>query len=535
VCAAERATIDGSERTLAPGAHASPEGILDRQIEVTIRLRPRSKMQFPQRRTQPPAEGESSLMPTNPPAFLNREDYEGLYGADPSDVEKVRRFAREFNLLEIGTCAGKRSIRLTGAIPEMNRAFGTTLKLYRYPLGKYLGREGSLSVPSELHDIIQGVFGLDDRPQAQPNIVWRNRENDPDFHAASLGEIETRYAFPDSLNGLGEFVGILEFGGGITPEALKTYFAQLGVTPPEISFEIVGGTNKPNQDQKADTEVALDIELAGSLAPGAAFVMYFSRNDEKGWIDVLCQAIHNSNLTVLSISWGATESEWGRDTIKALNDLLEDARIFGITVCVASGDDGCATDDSGRARVEFPASSPVVLACGGTAFDSGTEIVWNEGSGLVSGGGISDRVPRPKWQPARKAALDQPTLPARINPLYDGRLVPDVAALAESCYSVYVNGRYLLGVGGTSAVPPIWAALIARLNQGLRQRNLPRLGFFNQLLYSTPSVQLTLNDITDGGNGTNGVAGYRASKSWDYCTGWGSPNGTKLLRELLNR
>jgi len=316
---------------------------------------------------------------------------------------------------------------------------------------------------------------------------------------------------------------------------LKTYFTQLGVAPPEISFESGGGTNKPNQDQKADLEVALDIELAGALASGAHFVVYFSSNDEKGWVDVLCEAIHNSNLTVLSISWGATESEWGKDTIRALNELLEDARKFGITICVASGDDGCATDDSGRARVEFPASSPVVLACGGTAFDLEKEIVWNEGTGLASGGGISDRVPRPQWQPTRKAARQQPPLPARINPHFDGRLVPDVAALAESCYSVYVNGRYLNGVGGTSAVPPIWAALVARLNQGLRERNLPRLGCFNELLYSTPSIQQTLNDITDGSNGTNGVPGYRASKGWDHCTGWGSPNGTKLLRELLNR
>ena len=169
----------------------------------------------------------------------------------------------------------------------------------------------------------------------------------------------------------------------------------------------------------------------------------------------------------------------------ALSEILQDATRFGMTVWVASGDGGCAIDDRGHAQVAFPASSPFVLACGGTAFQgngkNSEEVVWNDGAQDDSGGGVSDLLKRPAWQPFKNMSI-LPS-PPRLNKDFDGRRLPDVAGLAASLYCIYVEGGYLGGVGGTSAVPALWAALIAGVNEGLTKQGLNRIGDFNPLLY----------------------------------------------------
>jgi kumamolisin len=202
-----------------------------------------------------------------------------------------------------------------------------------------------------------------------------------------------------------------------------------------------------------------------------------------------------------------------------MDDAFQAAATLGITVCVASGDNGSSdgVTDGGN-HVDFPASSPFALACGGTRLaGSGAKIsaesVWNDGaSGGASGGGVSAQFPLPAWQAnlvAVTAAGDSTAL--------NMRGVPDVCGDADpqSGYNVRVDGTDTV-IGGTSAVAPLWAALIARINQSAKNA----AGYINPKLYQNPQA---LRDITQGNNGN-----FSAEPGWDACTGLGSPNGATL-------
>jgi len=193
-----------------------------------------------------------------------------------------------------------------------------------------------------------------------------------------------------------------------------------------------------------------------------------------------------------------------------------------VTVLVAAGDDGSSDGvDDGNAHVDFPASSPHVLACGGTRLSASgatisSEVVWNGGaSDGATGGGISDVFGLPVWQQSAKVP------PSANSGGRVGRGVPDVAGDADpqTGYDTIVDGSSGV-IGGTSAVAPLWAALVARLNQHAQQP----AGFLNATLYANPGA---FNDITSGNNGA-----YAAGPGWDACTGLGSPNGPRLAALL---
>jgi kumamolisin len=376
-----------------------------------------------------------------------------------------------------------------------------------------------------------GDLGLETSPFSKP-FHSLDGNGTATIALSPLEYIAERYRFPRELSGEGECIGILAFGGAISPSDLNRYFQQQNRTRSEIRFQNASPTNRPNLNSEYDTEIALDIQLASTLAPGAQIVVYFASNDEPGWVDALNRAIHDdeNRPSVLSISWGATEDVWSDDAIQTVTHLLRHAADLGITICAASGDDGCAKDLDGNSRVTFPASSPYVLACGGTSIADHREVVWNVRNKSASGGGISDRIARPDWQPPLSTVL-APGFPCRRNPAFDGRQIPDVSGLA-SPYNVYVGGRYQNGAGGTSAAAPLWSALIARLNQGLRSRGFRPVGHFPPVLYRDQSVQKTFCDVTSGHNDPFGRNGYEARLGWDPCTGWGTPNGNSLLREL---
>jgi kumamolisin len=288
----------------------------------------------------------------------------------------------------------------------------------------------------------------------------------------------------------------------------------------------------------------LDVDIAGALAGGSKIAVYFSTFDEKGLIDCLSAVINDSSNdpSVVSISWGWDENQpfnnsgvvWSPSAIEHCNASFLAAAHLGITICVSTGDDGSeAQVQDGRAHVNFPASSPYVLAVGGTTLHARkntrgtthiTEVVWNDGPGSGTGGGISDITPVPSWQEGK--------VPPSINPgHFAGRAIPDVAANADPAtgYLTMSNGKMQI-VGGTSASAPLWASLIARINAVMGTR----AGNFNALLYSKFGPNGVLRDITVGNNDTDGLLNgqFSAGPGWDACTGWGTPDGGKLLAAL---
>jgi kumamolisin len=320
-------------------------------------------------------------------------------------------------------------------------------------------------------------------------------------------------------------VAIIELGGGFAQSDLDTYFGGLGLASPTVTAKSVDGAqNQPGKDpQGADGEVLLDIEVVGALAPRGAIDVYFAPNTDAGFVDAVSEAIHaDPTPAAISISWGQSEDAWTPQARTAMDSAFADAVQLGIVVTAASGDRG-STDGGtdGKDHCDFPASSPNVIACGGTRLElaaDGTisaETVWNDDpANSATGGGVSTAFEQPTWQ----SGVGVPST---------GRGVPDVAGNADpqTGYQVLVDGTSAV-IGGTSAVAPLWAALAARLAQATGG---PLHGFA-QAMYAGASAGTTptgFRDVTDGNNGS-----YSAGPGWDACTGLGSPDGAALLARL---
>jgi kumamolisin len=337
------------------------------------------------------------------------------------------------------------------------------------------------------------------------------------------------YDFPADADGSGQCIGIIELGGGYKPADLRTYFASLGIPTPRVkAVSVDHARNHPTNAYSADGEVLLDIEVAAALAPKAHIAVYFAPNTTAGFLDAITMAVHDSvnKPSVISISWGSAEKNWTAQALTQYDQAFQAAAAMGVTICAASGDNGSSDGVAdGKAHVDFPASSPSVLACGGTkllassASKISSETVWNEGATTsATGGGVSAFFPLPAWQ----AKAGVPVAAGAGGKA--GRGVPDVAGDADPAtgYEVRVDGESMV-IGGTSAVAPLWAGLVALLNQKLGHP----VGLLNPLLYGSLAGKGATHDITTGNNGS-----YNAKAGWDPCTGWGSPNGAKLLKAL---
>ena len=516
-----RHIIAGSERQPMPGATASTPIRPDERFEVTLRLRPK---------TAPAPHASAADVPPLQRDYLSREQFAAAHGADPADIAKVAAFAAAHGLQVVASDPARRSVVLSGPCSAMCPAFEVELHHYEHAGGSYRGRVGTVSVPADLGPIVEGVFGLDNRPQADPHFQFRpstagaRPTADTSFTPTTLAQL---YDFPSGLDGAGQCIGIIELGGGYRPADLKTYFVALGLTAPAVkAVSVDHGRNAPSTASGADGEVMLDIEVAGSVAPKASLAVYFAPNTSQGFLDAVTTAVHDAvnKPSVISISWGSAEASWTPQAMTQFDQAFQAAAAMGVTVLVAAGDAGSGDGVAdGQPHVDFPASSPNVTGCGGTRLAAAggritSEVVWNEGTASATGGGVSGFFALPAYQ--QRAGV--PALPGAAR--RTGRGVPDVAGNADpaSGYQVRVDGQDMV-IGGTSAVAPLWAGLVALLNQRLGRP----VGFLNPLIYGSLSGQGLFKDITSGSNGT-----YRAGPGWDACTGWGSPDGSRLLAAL---
>jgi kumamolisin len=528
-----------SHRKPAPGARLIGDVDPNEILEITIRVRSRS---------QDDRAALLEAMGNQPPAkrkYLTREQLASQFGADPADLEKVAAYARENGLEVTATSIPRRTVMVKGTVDNLTKAFPTELKHYDSDSGQYRGRTGPLQIPEELSGIVEAIFGFDNRRQARAHAIIRTSNikpfragiQDPTFTPLQIASL---YDFPPATDGTGQCIGIVEFGGGYDTTDLQTYFTNLGITGPHVTTVSVDGvSNNPNSknpdDNDADGEVMLDVEVAGAVAPKANFVVYFAPFTEQGWVDVLTTAVNDATNkpSVLSVSWGWPEGNdlWTQQAMDAVTQTLQEAGLAGLTVCCAAGDDGSADElTDGHAHVDFPAASPYMLSCGGTSLTASSdktsivsEVVWNKGprstGGGATGGGVSEVTPVPTWQASAG-------VPPSVNTGFKGRGVPDVSgdADADTGYKIRVHGQDG-AAGGTSAVAPLYAALVARWNEKLGSQ----VGFVNPRLYAS-AVASSFHDITQGTNDTTGkIGGYPAGPGWDACTGLGTPNGSAIL------
>jgi len=391
--------LPGSERSPLPAAESAGPVDGSERIEITLVTRRRAEL---------------SRTTSGAPVRMTREELEQGYGTDPADLDLVASTMSRFGLEVTGQYAGSRRVTVAGTAADLAATFGAELSLVTSPAPGGRGqvthryREGSLQVPAELAGIVLAVLGLDNRPQAR----YQSRRAAAAAAATSYTppQVAGIYQFPAGTDGTGQTIGIIELGGGFSTSDLETYFSGLGLPVPSVTAQGVdGASNVPGQDPNgADGEVELDIEVAGAVAPGAAQVVYFAPNTDQGFIDAVSTAIHATPTpAVVSISWGQSEDSWTAQARDALDAAIADGAALGVTVTAAAGDNGSSDGaPGGQPHVDFPASSPHALACGGTTLQANpatgvirSETVWNDGSqGGATGGGVSDVFAQPAWQ-----------------------------------------------------------------------------------------------------------------------------------------
>jgi kumamolisin len=513
--------LEGSERQPLLGARAVGKADPAERLQVSVFLRSRD------------GAGLTGFVQglanrASDDGYLSREEFAQRFGADSADIAAVKNFATAHGLTVVQEHAGQRTVSLLGTVAQFNAAFGVDLQRFEYPGGSYRGRVGTIQLPEELHGAVAAVLGLDNRPAAGRFVrtVPSPANAPPRADAGNSGppytpfQIAGFYNFPPGI-GQGQCVGLIELQGGATADDLFAYFTALGVNPiPTVTLVSVDGAmNNPGSDPAADLTVMGNIEMVGGIAPRAKIAVYFAPLTDAGVLDGVNAAIHDNvnNPSVISIEVATPESSFTRQFMTTMDSAFQAAAAMGITVCCPSGDQGSNdSGNNGAAQVNFPASSPHVLACGGTTVrDSGAEFVWNDNFG-ATGGGVSGVFPVPTWQNGLQLTVSTPG----SNPVpLPSRGVPDVSANADpnTGYNIRVDGQWFPGTGGTATVvAPLWAGLIARINAARGSR----VGFINPHLYASPSA---LRDIVLGNN-----RGFAATKGWDACTGLGSPNGAAV-------
>ncbi|MBV9275400.1 MAG: S8/S53 family peptidase [Verrucomicrobia bacterium] len=537
--------LEGSERKKRAGARrvaaAEPNEIFT--VSVRVRRRPDAP--------QLPDLLALSLAPLGERKYLSREDFAKEYGASQNDLDAIEEFARANGLEVVEASVPRRTVVLKGTVAQMSKAFAVDLAMYETAEEKYRGREGAIYVPANIAEIVEGIFGLDNRKMARPMITRSKKTVTQAAPGQSImpmtpPQVAQLYGFPTPPEGFDQTIGIFEFGGGYWPADVQSFYHSVNVAVPSVTrISVDGQPNAPDLLDSYTLETFLDIDVAGSAAPGAKLVVYFAPWTQQGWHDVVTTAITDATNrpSVISISYGYPENEtadsldWSPAAIRAVNATFKDAAAMGITILASSGDlgSGCGLADR-KAHVQYPGTDPYVTCVGGTTISNVsesnfTENTWSDGG--VTGGGISDvfyppGFPLPPWQ-------HWVQIPHSVNDGHIARGVPDIAGNAdgESGYYLFVGGMKSGPWNGTSGAVPLYAAMVALINASLGTR----LGWLNPQLYMLAREAViyakVFRDIKDGlSNATFSAPGYRAGPGWDACTGLGSVDGTSLLQTL---
>jgi len=521
----------------------------ERRIDLTVVLAQKTLLPGPHPATQ--ASGDARTFPAQ---YMTHAQLKDAHGAAPGSAELIQAFAKRHRLTVVEVAVHRRSIRLSGKSADVERAFKIHLEEFDHKGNRFFAPSGPIEVPDEWQGVALAVLGLHNSRHSQPRRRSSLCSLEP---SAKVTELAAAYRFPKDLDGTGQTIGLIELEGGFYLEDIEEFCSRLGIRLPRISVVKLGNSdNRPASHRathelmevlngslsmaagapESDTlipaqctaEVTMDLEILAALAPAAHIVVYFAPNDGQGLYHALSHAAHDQTHKpdVLSISWSFPEHTVSKEEIDSLEGVLCEAAHLGITVCASSGDDGAMNGSKhGSPSVNYPASSAHCLACGGTSgkitsTEVDNEVVWNAkhfGIHGATGGGVSVRFHVPAWQQHAQV----PAAPNRK----PGRGIPDVAGLADPRYGceLLMSGR-VFASAGTSAVAPMWAALIARVNQALGLR----CGHIHPHLYTLGREgHAGLRRIHEGNNGY-----YHAGAGWNACTGYGTPHGDALLAYL---
>lgn len=494
--------------------------------------------------------------------YLSRAELGEAWGASEEDLATIIAYGKAQGLTIVSSDAWRRCVILSGTVAQLQAAFGVQCYGVEHPYGRFRSHHGVPQLPPPVAQAIEAVLGLDNLPSAEPHAGARGSSG---RSGLNVGDLRAAYDFPPQ-SGKGQCVAIIELGGGIDESGYTPYFQKLGVSVPSIRIDVLpGASNDPAPpsvmqelasaiasggfppaphhtitgsyltDMAAEWtwEATMDVEIVGTLAPGAEIVVTYGTYDDQGQYLAITSVLADAQNapSVVSCSWGMVETWQTPALMQVLDRWFQAAAILGVTFCFSSGDYGDGTLEETSQPLDFtvffPASSPYVLACGATTLDiaAGTECAWNQSidqaPAMAGGGGFSAVFEPSAWQTS--AGISSTDWIPGGDTSGTGRALPDVSARADLDPAFLVlAGEVPLPAGGTSAAAPLWAALAAVLNEALGCA----LGSINVLLYDG-TLDGTLRDITQGN-----IGHLPAGKGWDPATGWGSPHGQAMLDAL---
>ncbi|MCL5097880.1 MAG: protease pro-enzyme activation domain-containing protein [Candidatus Omnitrophica bacterium] len=469
---------------------------------------------------------------TNYHRYLTPEEFTSRFGPTEQDYQAVVAFANKNGLVVTGLHANRTLLNVNGSVAVIERAFKATIGLYQHPkeTRTFYAPESELSL--DLGVPVLHISGLDNYTLPHPMFV---RSSPPDTSANAIpnagsgpngtfigADFRAVYAPGVSLTGSGQAVGLFELDGYF-PSDITAYINQAGLPNVPLQNVLIDGFDgipSSRRPGSGNEEVALDIEMAISMAPGLSRVLVYegAPTANLATINNILNRMATDNLAKqLSCSWGF-------DIDVNTQQIFEQFAAQGQSFFLASGDNGAFAGP-----VVQPSDNPYITVVGGTALTTDASGSWvSETTWNGSSGGISTLFPIPVWQQGIDMSLNQGSTTMRN--------LPDVAMVASNVWVIADEGRPS-SVEGTSIATPLWAGFAALVNQQAAENGLPPVGFLNPTLYRIgmgSNYADTFHDITTGNNTSKQSPDlFHAAPGYDLCSGWGTPRGSNLINAIF--
>lgn len=532
--------------------------------------------------------------------WITPDQFASRFGMPDADISKIETWLQQQGFAVQGVSRGKTRIVFSGNSSQVENAFGAEIHLYTKGNRTEFAPASDISLPSALTSVVQSVSNLSSfRPQSHVRLKAPGPQTSAHFtssqsgsHFLTPGDVAVIYdlnaAYNSGYTGSGQSIAVVG-QSAVTLTDIENFQSAAGLTKKDPTLVLVPSSGTSTTVSQDQAESDLDLEYSGGIAKGATiYFVYVGNNQNYSVFDALQYAVDDRISPIISMSYGSCETELSSSDYTTLDGILQQAASQGQTVVAASGDSGSTdcygvsgltTSQQQALAVDFPASSEYVTGLGGSEFSSsdvsssnttywnsasGSDVVtsaksyipesaWNDdssSSGLSSGGGgASSLTSRPSWQTGVTGI-----------PTGSYRLVPDISLSSSPNNAGYLycssdsstqitgscsNGfrdssnSYLTVAGGTSFASPIFAGMLALINQRL---NSTGQGVINSTLYSlagnASDYASAFHDITSGGNqctaGSSYCSGsstssYASGTGYDQATGLGSVDLYNLL------
>ena len=463
--------------------------------------------------------------------WITSADFLTQFAPSQTDIDAVRQQLESHGLTIQRVSDNRVLVQATGTVAQIEKAFAIDINIYQLGAETHFSNDRNPSVPSSLRDVVESVTGLTSLETMHHASEF---EESP---AATIVytplEIATIYNFPSRLNtfhgktiydGKGITIAIATAYTYLTSDVdyFWTYYTAIKRTGTVSNVCVNGCTST------LDYEPTLDVEWSGAQAPGANLLVYETPSSLFSDMSLMYSQIASDNSAqVVSISWGACESITGTSVMKTEDASFAQMASEGMTIFTGSGDGGAygyqystpCDETKPKLQIGFPASDPNVTAVGGTTLNATAQYKYkSESAWTYSGGGVSSYFAKPSWQVG-------PGVPSNKK-----RDIPDIAfdADEDTGQYTYYDGEWYSGYG-TSYGGPNMAGYWALVLEALKGKSTGNVAPLFYKLGASSSYKTDMHDVTTGSNGAGIGPGYKATKDWDYTTGWGSINGTSAL------